>query len=64
MKPDNMKTLSLDELTDRYIGKRGTPEREKFEYELRLYLSGENTNGLTGVAYANVIHGKGTENFQ
>jgi HTH-type transcriptional regulator / antitoxin HipB len=36
-----MKTVGLDELTDRYIGKRGTNEREKFEYELRLDMLGE-----------------------
>lgn len=35
------KIVSLDELIDKYIGKRGTPEREKFEYELRLDLLGE-----------------------
>ena len=35
------KTVSLDELTDKYIGKPDTPEREKFEYELRLDLLGE-----------------------
>lgn len=36
-----MKTISLDELTDKYIGEKGTVEREKFEYELRLDLLGE-----------------------
>ena len=28
-------------LTDKYIGKEGTPEREEFENELRLDLIGE-----------------------
>lgn len=36
-----MKTYSLDEITDKHIGKRGTPKREAFEYELRLDLIGE-----------------------
>ncbi len=36
-----MKTYSLDEVTDKYIGKEGTPEREKFEQELNLELLGE-----------------------
>ena len=36
-----MKTYSLDEATDKYIGKTGTPEREKFEQELKLELLGE-----------------------
>ncbi len=35
-----MKTVSLEELTDQPIGKRGTPKREAFEYELRLDLLG------------------------
>jgi DNA-binding XRE family transcriptional regulator len=36
-----MKTTSLDELTDKYIGKKGTPKRDSFENELRLELLGE-----------------------
>lgn len=36
-----MKTYSLDELTDKYVGKPGTERRERFEYELRLDLIGE-----------------------
>ncbi len=36
-----MKTYSLDEVTDKYIGKKGTPKREKFEQELNLELLGE-----------------------
>jgi DNA-binding XRE family transcriptional regulator len=36
-----MKTYTLDEITDKHIGKRGTPKREAFEYELRLDLLGE-----------------------
>lgn len=36
-----IKTVSLDELTDKYIRKPGTPKREKFEYDLRLDLPGE-----------------------
>ncbi|MGD9993269.1 MAG: helix-turn-helix transcriptional regulator [Salinivirgaceae bacterium] len=41
MKNKPMKTTSLDELTDKYIGKKGTPKRESFENELRLDLLGE-----------------------
>lgn len=33
-----MKTYSLDEVTDSIIGKKGTPDREKFEYELQMDL--------------------------
>lgn len=36
-----MKTLTLDEVTDKYIGKISTPKREKFEYDLNLDLLGE-----------------------
>ena len=41
MKKVTLKTYSLDEITDKHIGKRGTPKREAFEYELRLDLLGE-----------------------
>ena len=36
-----MKTYSLDEVTDKYIGKKGTPKRDSFEQELKLELLGE-----------------------
>ena len=35
-----MKTHTLEELTDKYIGKIGTPKRDAFENELRLDLLG------------------------
>ncbi len=41
MKRSNLKTISLAELTDKHIGKRGTEKREAFEQELRLDLLGE-----------------------
>jgi HTH-type transcriptional regulator / antitoxin HipB len=41
MKKGTLKTYSLDEITDKHIGKRGTDKREVFEYELRLDLLGE-----------------------
>jgi HTH-type transcriptional regulator/antitoxin HipB len=41
MKKGTLKTYSLDEITDKHIGKRGTAKREVFEYELRLELLGE-----------------------
>ncbi len=41
MKNKEMKTTSLEELTDRFIGKKGTLERNAFEYELTLDLLGE-----------------------
>lgn len=36
-----MKKYSLDELTDKYIGKKGTEKRDDFENELRLDLLGQ-----------------------
>jgi len=36
-----LKTISLDEITDKYIGKIGTPKRDAFENELRLDLLGD-----------------------
>lgn len=36
-----MKIYSLEEITDKYIGKVGTRERDAFEYELRIDLLGE-----------------------
>jgi len=41
MKKQGIITFSLDEITDKHIGKRGTPKREAFENELRLDLLGE-----------------------
>lgn len=38
MKKPGMKTYSLDEITDKHIGKRGTSKRQAFERELRLDL--------------------------
>lgn len=36
-----MKTYSLEDLTDKYIGKIGTEKRDNFENELRLDLIGQ-----------------------
>jgi len=36
-----MKTYTLDEVQDNLIGKIGTPERDRFEYELKLELIGQ-----------------------
>lgn len=36
-----MKTYTLDQVQDELIGKIGSPERERFEYELQLDLIGK-----------------------
>lgn len=41
MKKQGLKTYSLEEITDKHIGKRGSSNREAFENELRLDLLGE-----------------------
>lgn len=35
-----LKTVSLDSMMDKHIGKLGTPERDSFEQELKLELLG------------------------
>ena len=35
-----MKTVSLDTMIDKHVGKTGTPGRDAFEYELKLELLG------------------------
>lgn len=35
------KSYTLDEMKDKFIGKRGNPVREKYEYELRMDLLGQ-----------------------
>ncbi len=40
MKKQPLKTYTLEALTDKHIGKRGTQKREAFENELRLDLLG------------------------
>jgi DNA-binding XRE family transcriptional regulator len=41
MKKQAIRLYSLDEVTDKHIGMRGTPKRETFEHELRLDLLGD-----------------------
>jgi HTH-type transcriptional regulator/antitoxin HipB len=36
-----IKTYSLDEVTDKFIGKKGTAKRELFEYELQMEIIGD-----------------------
>ena len=36
-----IKKYSLDEVKDRYIGKKGSAKRERYEYELQMEIIGE-----------------------
>ena len=41
MATKKMKTYSLAEMKDKYIGKVGTTERDEYEYELRMDVLGK-----------------------
>lgn len=41
MKNKKQQTYSMEEITDKYIGAKGTRRREKFEYELKVDIIGE-----------------------
>lgn len=36
-----MKMYTLEEIKDKHIGKRGTPRRDKYEYELNMWRMGQ-----------------------
>lgn len=36
-----LKKFSLDQVKDKYIGKSGTPNRDRYEFELKMELIGE-----------------------
>ncbi len=40
-KKREMKTMTFDELKDKYIGMKGTPERDAYELELKVEVLGE-----------------------
>lgn len=40
-KKDKIKTVSLDTMIDKHIGKKGTAKRDAFDNELRMDLLGE-----------------------
>ncbi len=41
MANEKTKTYSLEELTDKYVGEKGSPHREQFEFELKLDILGD-----------------------
>ena len=41
MAPTQIKTYSLAEMKDRYIGETGTKERDEYEHELRMDILGK-----------------------
>ena len=58
---EKMKRYSLSEMEDKYIGKIGTPERDAYEYELRMELlsrmvkSTRKERGLTQEALGGLV---------
>lgn len=38
---DNIKFYTLEEIEDKYIGKKGTPKRDKYDADLHSFLIGE-----------------------
>lgn len=36
-----MKKYSLDQIKDEFIGKKGTPDRDQYEYDLKMEILGE-----------------------
>ncbi len=41
MSDSKLKTYSLEELTDQYIGEKGSTKREQFEFDLKLEVLGD-----------------------
>jgi len=41
-----MKSIGLEELKDKYIGKPGTPDRDQYEYELSIEILAEQIKQL------------------
>lgn len=41
MAANEMRTQTLADMKDKYIGKIGTPERDEYEYELRMDVLGK-----------------------
>ena len=40
MAKTQMKSYSLEEMKDKYVGKKGAPARDEYEYELRMDVLG------------------------
>lgn len=41
MAKKKMKTYTLGEMKDKYVGKKGTKDRDEYEYELRMEIIGQ-----------------------
>ncbi|MFT5250992.1 MAG: HTH-type transcriptional regulator/antitoxin HipB, partial [bacterium] len=45
-KRKKMKTMTLDELKDRDIGKVGTSERDRYEFDLKIEILGDTIKSI------------------
>ena len=45
-KQNKMKTMTFDELKDKYLGEKGTPERDGYELELKVEILGETIKAI------------------
>ena len=43
-----MKSYTLTQMKDKYIGKLGTAERDNYEYELKMEISEKTSSALLG----------------
>jgi len=41
MAKQNQKGITLDQFKDKYIGKPGTPDRDQYEFDLKMEILGE-----------------------
>jgi DNA-binding XRE family transcriptional regulator len=41
MAKQNQKGISLDQFKDKYIGKPGTPDRDQYEFDLKMEILGD-----------------------
>ncbi len=49
-----MKFYTLEEMTDKHVGKRGTPAREKFEAEVKAALTDSTIPNQRAVSFKSV----------
>ena len=70
MAKNNFRTVSLDTMIDKHIGKLGTEKREAFENELRIDLLGQaikqarQERNMTPVSYTHLdVYKRQIQNF-
>jgi hypothetical protein len=54
-KKAEIKSYSLAEMKDKYIGKTGTADRDEYEYELRMDVLGRIVSGCFFQQFVNIV---------